>query len=322
MRRIWLVLLAVLVTGCGSAQAAHPRGESSAPATTASQAAYRLPSGWRWESYHGVAVAVPDDFGEGSTDQLLTQWCVNGKKASTVGRPGASTLVLCRDLHHRAAYQIQHTGPVVAFRDAKRPGGRTSSKLDRVTVTLGRVQVVVQVPTGLRQKILATIHRTGADDDNGCPLSDPISAHPTRRPPNPLDVRELTGVTTISACKYPLHVNASFQHSGLFSALRLTGVAARSAIARIAALPVGSGPNAPQDCAASYEYGDEAIVLRVDSDQGSHEIYLRYAGCDHHGFDDGVAVRRLGRAAVAPFVAGPNRVQSWNANLGPILGPR
>ena len=46
----------------------------------------------------------------------------------------------------------------------------------------------------------------------------------------------------------------------------------------------------------------------IDFYAGPTEIVLRYAGCDHNGFDDGVAVRSLTAAAVAPFVAGPNRV--------------
>nr|BFE72311.1 hypothetical protein GCM10020092_056120 [Actinoplanes digitatis] len=37
---------------------------------------------------------------------------------------------------------------------------------------------------------------------------------------------------------------------------------------------------------------------------------LRYSGCVANGFDDGVAVRRLTAAAVAPFVTGPGAVYS------------
>ena len=53
-------------------------------------------------------------------------------------------------------------------------------------------------------------------------------------------------------------------------------------------------------------YGDEIMVLRT----GRAELVIRYSGCDHNGFDDGVTVRRLTAAAMLPFVAGPNRVQS------------
>src|SRR3954465_15549674 len=55
-----------------------------------------LPDGWRWESYRDVEVGVPADWGWGSGDQRLGQWCTNEKHPKPiVGRPGVSTLVGC-----------------------------------------------------------------------------------------------------------------------------------------------------------------------------------------------------------------------------------
>jgi len=39
---------------------------------------------------------------------------------------------------------------------------------------------------------------------------------------------------------------------------------------------------------------------------------LRYSGCDHNGFDDGIAVRSLTAKTVGPFVAGPNQVYAFS----------
>jgi hypothetical protein len=50
--------------------------------------------------------------------------------------------------------------------------------------------------------------------------------------------------------------------------------------------------------------GDEMLVLLLDR---RHQVVVRYSGCDHNGIDDGVTVRALTRAAVAPLLAGPNR---------------
>jgi hypothetical protein len=33
---------------------------------------------------------------------------------------------------------------------------------------------------------------------------------------------------------------------------------------------------------------------------------VRYSGCDHNGFDDGVTVRTLTAAAITPFLTGAN----------------
>jgi hypothetical protein len=113
----------------------------------------------------------------------------------------------------------------------------------------------------------------------------------------------------VSACKYALRDGFSdtdVTGPTLMSSVRLEGTQARRAIAAVAAAPLGSSPNRPGDCMPQASYGDEAVVLRIASDQGRSEIYLRYSGCDHNGFDDGVNLRALTRDAAAPFVGGAN----------------
>ena len=34
-------------------------------------------------------------------------------------------------------------------------------------------------------------------------------------------------------------------------------------------------------------------MVRLDTGPGPREIFVRYAGCDHHGVDDGTTVRQL-----------------------------
>jgi hypothetical protein len=62
------------------------------------------------------------------------------------------------------------------------------------------------------------------------------------------------------------------------------------------------------------------IVLRIGSAVGASEIYARYSGCDHNGFDDGITVRTLTRTPMQALIAGPNAPSGWGAALDPILG--
>jgi hypothetical protein len=66
---------------------------------------------------------------------------------------------------------------------------------------------------------------------------------------------------------------------------------------------------------------DDKIVLQVSSRAGESRIVLRYGGCFHRGLDDGTTLRALTRAAVKPFMTGPNRVTVFNGEtLASVLG--
>jgi hypothetical protein len=174
--------------------------------------------------------------------------------------------------------------------------------------------VAVQAPPELRRQIVATIHSIH-EDNNGCPVDHPISLHPGRTPEPAIEVTSLTAVSTVVACKYAIAQPDGGQDGpALRSSIRLTGADAQAAIDRIAAAPLGGGPDEPSTCAADYSYGDNIIVLSATSGPTTSEIYLRYSGCDHNGFDDGVVVRSLTATAVRPFFTGPN-------NAGGISGP-
>lgn len=124
----------------------------------------------------------------------------------------------------------------------------------------------------------------------------------------PLAVTALEDVSAVSACKFRIGEDAVGTKPRLISSLHLDGFAAEQAIREIARAPLGGGPDNPGHCATSVSYGDDVIVLLVRSAAGHSEIVLRYSGCDHNGFDDGIAVRSLTAKAVAPFVARFNTV--------------
>lgn len=300
-----LMLLVLAVPGC-----AQRPGAPEAAAGPAVQDPH-LPAGWRWESYGGVEVGVPGDWGWDNGTQRLSQWCIATPEQIAkpiVGRPGGSTLAGC-DAGSKPAPDtlIAKTGSVVAFdRTAERPG--TAEQGDQSVVRLDGVQVTVNAPEELRRRIVATIRPVADADSYGCPTTHPISGRPQQRPAKPVELASLTAVTAVSACKFAIGGESSGAQPRLISSLRLDGAAAGQAIRQAATAPPGGGPDTAHECLPSASYGDEVIVLLVRSAAGQTEIMLRYSGCDHNGFDDGVAVRKLTAEAVAPFIARSNAV--------------
>ncbi|WP_130508030.1 hypothetical protein [Krasilnikovia cinnamomea] len=267
-----------------------------------------LPAGWRWESYGGVEVGIPGEWGWGDSGLRLDAWCVGsaGNRPPVVARPGGATpAIACGGDGTR----IADTGWVVGLGHALQVSDGVERVGDRTTVRLAGVEVVVQAPWGLREQIAATVHRVDVDDF-GCPTTNPISMQPALRPARPVDLATLRNVSSVSACKYELRqgYDTAQQRPWLVSSLHLDGAAAERAIRQIAQAPVGGGPDQPDLALPEAAYGDDAIVLRVRSRVGLTEVMLRYSGCDHNGFDDGINVRRLTAASVAPFIAGPNTV--------------
>ena len=112
--------------------------------------ASRLPDGWRWESYGGVEVGVPDDWGWDNGSQRLGQWFVGGPRDTdvpVVGRPGVATLVGA-STHPDGTdpgVLVANTGPMVVFDRTSDPADAVDHEGDRTTVRLGGVEVCVQV---------------------------------------------------------------------------------------------------------------------------------------------------------------------------------
>jgi hypothetical protein len=112
-------VVAVGLTGCGSATRADGGGAQNgtwAPSTPARP----LPDAWRWESFGGVQVGVPGDWGWTNGSQRIGQWCVDGRPAHlepAVGRPGVSTQVGCgaTDEGVPGELLVRRTGEIVAF---------------------------------------------------------------------------------------------------------------------------------------------------------------------------------------------------------------
>lgn len=304
-----LMLLMAAFSGCASPGGGGAPAQIPTPGTSTGQSSV-LPSGWRWESYGGVQVGVPGDFGWGSGSQRLGQWCIAGKTERArpmVGRPGASTAVGCpAGTDGNPETLIKNTGVVVGF-DRTTEAAGVAHEGDRTTVRLDGVLITVNAPEGLRRSIVETVHRVDVDS-YGCPATHPIGGRPQHRPAKPVDVASLRDVSAVSVCKFKLPEDIYDAEPRLISSLRLDGPAAEKAIRQVAQAPLGGGPDSPEECLPRVSYGHDGIVLLIRSAAGPTEMVLRNSGCDHNGFDDGIAVRSLTAEAVAPFIAGPNQV--------------
>ncbi|GIF01350.1 hypothetical protein Ari01nite_88140 [Paractinoplanes rishiriensis] len=272
-------------------------GLAREPAAGPVPSAAALPAGWRWESYGGIEVGVPAEFGYDNGSQRLGQWCVGQRRADAgsppvVGRPGLATAAGCPE-----SVDIDDTGPLVSLERAlDEPADGVTRRGDRTTVRLRGVAVVVQVGAELRGRIAGTVRVVDGVDHHGCPVRHPITEHPGYRP---VRAPAEDAVTSVSACRYPLVAGES-----IISSLRLDGAAAQRAWAAVRVEPVGGGPDEPQNCAPEASYGDEVVVLLA----AGGEVVLRYSGCDHRGFDDGRTVRRLGVTTAKLFLTGANTV--------------
>jgi hypothetical protein len=319
-----LVAATLALAACGTSTPvveAAP-GDGAPPATSEPTAAPSavsprstpspLPRGWRWESYRDVELAVPGDWTWIGGTQRTHQWCVGvDEKPTGVGRPGSATLVGCGGGKGDPGTRIATNGAFVAFGDVR--FDKVGTVGDRTTVGVGDVAVLVQTEPGLRDRIIATVHRITVDA-SGCPVRDEVTAHPALKPAPAIALKRLTGVRSVSACLYDLD-EGERGHEGpsLNSSVRLEGPAAAKALAAVARAPAAGGQDRPKTCL--YKYGSEMVVLLIESAAGPSRVHVRFSGCDHNAVDDGVSPRRL-TPALRPFFSGPNQPDGISGGSG------
>ena len=327
-RIVSLALSCALLAGCGTSTSVETDGpvEPSESVVELSESVVEpvetIPTGWRWESFGGIQVGVPDEWGWGNATQRTSQWCIStprDRAEAVVGRPGPVTAVGClaaQPGEPDPGTLLANTGTLVdlAWVVDEEPG--VTHEGDSTTVVLRGVAVTVVAEKELRERVAATVHAVeGSLDAYGCPTTDPVWTDPRRRPERAVDVSTLSGVTELAVCRYAVADPAARvpgDREPLVSSALLTGAAAQEVVAAIAAAPPGGGPDNPGDCSPDYSYGDDLMVLHVTSEQGESTVQVRYSGCDHNGFDDGVTVRALTREAMQPLLAGPNRLFSFS----------
>jgi hypothetical protein len=125
--------------------------------------------GWRWESWHGVTVQVPDTWGEGP----LSTWCLDGDEPlPRVQRPGGVTAsIACTPaLGYGLTFQDVDDREEFSWPVVHQDGGGWPEENVVGARGLGGVLVEVVTPDEeLAQRVLDSAHAIGADGDpNGC----------------------------------------------------------------------------------------------------------------------------------------------------------
>lgn len=281
--------------------------------------------GWRWESYGGVELQVPDGWGTGSTDY---PWCIADHEGQIampyVGRPiGIIPAVMCREA------TPSERGDRFVWFDSDEPVGRTTDAAWlRETRQIGGLAVTVQLDDpALAERILDSGRVYDVADWAGCAANHPLArTSDDLRPEVSWDVAAGDVVLGGSVCRYTLPAGAPSPEGTSrpprhVASRSLTAEEATAIRDAVAASPTGSGPNDPASCSTDSGRGDEAIVVTLNTESGLRELFVRYSGCDHHGIDDGSLVRELTAEAASAVFDGALLPPSWSGVLDEVLGP-
>lgn len=288
------------VTGAGTAPTSAP----PRPRLDPSAVDFR---GWRWESWGGVQLQVPGDWGHGD----LTQWCVaGGTSGPAVDRPETdSTDVLC-SLHDNG--RTTYTGGVLLRRDGEGPRLSRADVAPYATTrihTVGGVTItVVDIAPAVGSAILASAEVVGGRDYNGCRPEhprEPATPSANRSPDGP--VTNLGAVTAVSVCRYGL---TGWPRPTLISSRRLTDASADAVLAGLRAAPVQPPSSAPGACRARPEEFAVLELWETGEPGGPTSVVVRYDGCRRHGVDDGVSMRGLTAGVLKPVLLPP-----WTGRL-------
>jgi hypothetical protein len=301
-RRAWPFVLvaaaAVLVLAIGTLVWRSTGSDHAAPAVGSD---VTLPDGWRWESHADVEVAVPDSWGYAYAP--TDQWCIGYDSDGKPHNPRTpalptegyvnlasagmgSTAVACPAEVPPVALFVVH----LSFLDDS-PAPPVPQGWSNVTRSVGHTRVnVVTDPAhqALADRILATAHVVTVDA-NGCSATSPIQAAHAVRPDPAFDVSALTGVDSIAVCQY---LTDGTGGPGLVASRLLTGSDGDAELSALRSAPTGGGPDRPANCTPDG-WGMSGVVLRLNADGQTHEMYGYYEWCFGNGFDDGTVVREL-----------------------------
>lgn len=283
------------------------------------QAAEPPRDGWRWESYGGIEVAVPDDWGYGVTGHPP---CLDPVMAQPyVGRPGVVPSILCPG----TLPPLSERMPYLWFDSPEPEGGSDhDGGWTLETRTVDQVKVtVLSDDAELRREILDSARAIDRTDSHGCSVTHPVTDGPGERPSSVDGGLDTVGdVDSISVCRYALGEDRLVDRP-LVSSSRITGTDADDLVDALLAAPAGSGPDTPEQCVASVRHGDEVMVLRLHGGAHSQEVHVRYSGCVENGTDDGATGRELTgsvlRQLIRPRLIGANGPMVMSAAVHSLL---
>jgi hypothetical protein len=282
-------------TTSGSAAGSAAEGKNVPQPRTQSDLGAASAAGWRWESFGGVEISVPATWSYGISH---APWCIPGEPGQPngeVGRPGPVRRILCNDPvpfdklgQHVWFSRTAGAKPVVQ----QQLGGEWV--LDVLVVDGVSIEVQTHANPAVRNTILSSVRRVGTDL-NGCPATHPVNTTGWARPTQGLDLS--SAVTGLSICRY----DTTTAEWSLIASVSMDQAGANRVLGLIRSAPAGGGPD---DLHSPADLGHELTVLRFRTANGIGEVYVRYAGYRHNGFDNGTQMRRLTRESVS-FMTGP-----------------
>lgn len=270
---------------------------------------------WRWESYEGVQVQVPPDWGYGVPH---TAWCGGdeGKprhvRPGAVGRPGFVPTIGCPSEYP----PVNERENWLTFNSRNQVGERTidSGWVEETRRVSGVFITVLTNDDALRAAILGSAQPIVGDDRYGCPADHPVAEDPDGYRPDDGGLPPANTVESISVCRYALASDAAHP---LLSSGRITGEGAKEAATAILSAPEGEGPDV--EGADPGSDGTEITSLRVDTVAGVREVVVRYSGESGNGFDDGKTKRELTADAVHSLLTGANRPKQFYLPVAELL---
>ncbi|MFL6118914.1 hypothetical protein [Actinophytocola sp.] len=267
--------------------------------------------GWRWESYRGVQVQVPPDWGEGAP---RSDWCAatpdgQARRATPPGAVGRPRMILAIGCPSEYPPADQRTSSL--YFDTRNKAGVRGFDHGWVEETrrVDDVFITVFSPDGaLRAAIFGSARPIVGLDRYGCPTDHPVAADPDGYRPDPAvgGLPPADTVMAISVCRYTLKSDPA---PPLLSSGRITGRSAQGAVAAIRSAPKGRGPDV--DNGRPEARGSEIVVLRIDTTDVTREVVVHYSGELGNGFDDGKTTRELTADALRSLLTGANRPQAF-----------
>lgn len=300
---------AVLLAGCG---------------TTVAPGAEPDDRDWRWESYAGIELQVPADYGwRSSGSPLYPAWCAatsdGGPPQAGVNRSFSAVMpaIMCPPDRPDDTYAPSvDLGARADGSPVDHGGGWVSETVDVAGVPV----TVSDDDAARRQRIIASVREVDDVDTHGCPPDSVLRAPGARPATGPLPPAD--EVAAVAICRYALPTGFSDlagRPEPILSSSRVDAQQARQLVDAVHAAPRGEGPNSPANCAEEVMFGEEIVVLSFATAGGGREVTLRFSGCDGHGIDDGDVVRRLTGEVLVPVLAGPHEPTSLNARVASLL---
>lgn len=278
-----------------------------------------VPDDWRTEQYRDITFQVPADWGYAY--EPGPDWCadstVEGEPRPehqqpyvALGKPDVMRDIACPEMPDT---MITEHVAAISSSDKKADGTyELGNGFTEVTRTIGAVKLrAVSKDVDLAQRIVDSGAEAG--DDALCAPSSPLQTIPNARP-EPNDASKIAGVSQVALCQYDF----GREGPGLRAATAVTGPEAERLISEIAEASENTATCDPEH---DPQRLDLAIVLRVQSQDGLKEIYLRVTGCPDGGsqviggFDDGVITREASPEACRAVLVPPLQFQFGSSSV-------